>query len=265
MSGNGKQGVSWTSSISSVMLERKPSKPGNEVRPGAQEGSQRNSRRAVENRSAAGKDCRSPNPGHGSRGQRGLLLRQRSSPEPLEWEHWLQDPRLPGLTLLLLLSRFSRVQLCVTQWQQSIRLRCPWDSPGKNSGVGCHFLLQCMKVKSESEVAQSCPTLSDPMDCSPAGSSVHGIFQASVLEWGHSRQEYWNGVKQWEIAQRKPLEYKTQHHPTTSSTLCRTSHLNNKQNKIQTQSSADRITTSLNLAHRKKNKQNNNNKKKNSA
>ena len=50
--------------------------------------------------------------------------------------------------------------------------------------MGCHFLLQCMKVKSESEVAQSCLTLSDPMDCSPPGSSVHGIFQASVLEWG---------------------------------------------------------------------------------
>ena len=54
-----------------------------------------------------------------------------------------------------------------------------WDSPGKNTGVGCHFLRQCMKVKSESEVAQSCPTLSDPMDCSLPGSSVHGIFQAS--------------------------------------------------------------------------------------
>ena len=60
----------------------------------------------------------------------------------------------------------------------------PWDSPGKNTGVGCHFLLQCMKVKSESEVAQSCPTPSNPVDCSPPGSSVHGIFQARVLEWG---------------------------------------------------------------------------------
>ena len=60
---------------------------------------------------------------------------------------------------------------------------CPWDSPGKNTGVGCHFLLQCMKVKSESEVAQSCLTLSDPMDCSPPGSSAHGIFQARLLEW----------------------------------------------------------------------------------
>ena len=59
-----------------------------------------------------------------------------------------------------------------------------WDSPGKNTGVGCHFLLQCMKVKSESEVTQSCLTLSDPMDCSLPGSSAHGIFQARVLEWG---------------------------------------------------------------------------------
>ena len=68
--------------------------------------------------------------------------------------------------------------------RQPTRLRRPWDSPGKNTGVGCHFLLQCKKVKSESEVAQSCPTPSDPMDCSPPGSSVHGIFQARVLEWG---------------------------------------------------------------------------------
>ena len=68
--------------------------------------------------------------------------------------------------------------------QQPIRLFCPWDSPGKNTGMGCHFLLQCMKVKSESEVAQSCPTLSDPMDCSLPGSSVHGF----------SKQEYWGGV-----------------------------------------------------------------------
>ena len=59
----------------------------------------------------------------------------------------------------------------------------PWDSPGKNTGVGCHFLLRCIKVKSESEVAQPCPTLHNPMDCSLLGSSVHGIFQARVLEW----------------------------------------------------------------------------------
>ena len=68
------------------------------------------------------------------------------------------------------------------RWQPT-RLPCPWDPPGKNTGVGCHFLLQCMKVKSEREVAQLCPTLHDPMDCSPPGSSVHGIFQARVLKW----------------------------------------------------------------------------------
>ena len=68
--------------------------------------------------------------------------------------------------------------------RQPTRLPRPWDSPGKNTGVSCHFLLQCMKVKRESEVAQSCPTLSDPMDCSLPGSSTHGIFQARVLEWG---------------------------------------------------------------------------------
>ena len=67
---------------------------------------------------------------------------------------------------------------------QPTRLPRPWDSPGKNTGVGCHFLLQYMKVKSESEVAQSCPTLSDPMDCTASGSSVHEIFQAGLLEWG---------------------------------------------------------------------------------
>ena len=117
------------------------------------------------------------------------------------------------------------------RWKPT-RLPCPWDSPGKNTGVGCHFLLQCVKVKSESQVVQSCPTLSDPMDYSLPGSSIHGIFQAKVLEWvaisfssarklkvkvnslshvrllatpwtaayqalpsmGFSRQEYWSGV-----------------------------------------------------------------------
>ena len=68
--------------------------------------------------------------------------------------------------------------------RQPTRLRRPWDSPGKNTGVGCHFLLQCMKVKSESEVSLSCPTVRDPMDCSLPGSSIHGIFQARALEWG---------------------------------------------------------------------------------
>ena len=83
-----------------------------------------------------------------------------------------------------MLSHFSRVRLCVTPRQQPTRLPRPWDSPGKNTGVGRHFPLQCMKVKRESEVAQSCLTLSDPMECSLPVSSVHGIFQARVLEWG---------------------------------------------------------------------------------
>ena len=69
------------------------------------------------------------------------------------------------------------------RWQPT-RLRSPGDSPGKNAGVGCHFLLQCMKVQSEREGVQSCPTLSDSMDCSPPSSSIHGTFQARVLEWG---------------------------------------------------------------------------------
>ena len=67
--------------------------------------------------------------------------------------------------------------------RQPTRLPCPWDSPGKNTGMGCHFLLQCTKVKSESEVTQLCLTLCNPMDCSLPGSSIHGIFQARVLEW----------------------------------------------------------------------------------
>ena len=68
--------------------------------------------------------------------------------------------------------------------RQPTGLLRPFDSPGKNTGVGCHFLLQCMKVKSESEVAQLGPTLRDPMDCSLPGSAVHGISQARILEWG---------------------------------------------------------------------------------
>ena len=68
--------------------------------------------------------------------------------------------------------------------RQPTRLPRPWDSPGKNTGVGCHFLLQCVKVKSGSEVAQLHPTLSGPMDCSLPGFSAHGSFQARVLECG---------------------------------------------------------------------------------
>ena len=101
------------------------------------------------------------------------------------------------LLLLLLLSHLSGVRLCVaaatakllqlcltvqSHRRQPTRLPRPWDSPGKNTGMGCHFLLQCMKGKSE--VTQSCPTLHDPVDCSLPGAFVHGISQARVLEWG---------------------------------------------------------------------------------
>ena len=80
-------------------------------------------------------------------------------------------------------SAIKKPTLCDPIDQQPIRLHHPWDSPSKNTGVGCNFLLQCMKVKSESEVAQSCLTLREPVDCSLPGSSVHGILQARVLEW----------------------------------------------------------------------------------
>ena len=103
--------------------------------------------------------------------------------------HYLHDPFGSNfltfnfqLNPKLLLSHFSRVRLCATPQMAAHQAPPSWDSPGKNAGVGCHFLLQCMKVKTESEVTQSCPTLSDPMDCSLPGSSVHGIFQARVLE-----------------------------------------------------------------------------------
>ena len=117
---------------------------------------------------------------------------------------WVQDGckyiSCLSLLLLLLLSVSVMSDSVQPHRQQPTRLRCPWDSPGKNTGVGCHFLLKCTKVKSlspvrhwsglpfpspmnESEVTQSCPTLCDPMDCSLPGSSVHGIFQARVLEW----------------------------------------------------------------------------------
>ena len=84
--------------------------------------------------------------------------------------------------------------------RQPIRLLRPWDSPGKNTGVGCHFLLQCMKVKSEREVTQACLTLSDPMDCSLPGSSIHGIFHARVLEWvaiafSSNYTRYWKKIQ----------------------------------------------------------------------
>ena len=100
-------------------------------------------------------------------------------------EEWL-GARKSTLSMLLLplLSHFSLSDAVWSHRRQPTRLPHPWDSPGKNPGVGCHFLFQCMKVKNESEVVQSCPTLSDPMDRSLPGSSIHGIFQARVLEWG---------------------------------------------------------------------------------
>ena len=88
--------------------------------------------------------------------------------------HW---SKFVAADIMLLPCHFSRVRL------QPARFPHPWGSPGKNTGVGCHFLLQCRKVKRESEVAQSCLTLSNPMECSLPGSSVHGIFQARILEW----------------------------------------------------------------------------------
>ena len=102
-----------------------------------------------------------------------------------------EPPEKPGITsmytlfyiviVMLLLRHFSRVQ---PQRRQPTRLPHPWDSPGKSTGVGCHFFLQCMEVKSESEVTQLCPTPSNSTNCSPPGPSVHGILQARVLEWG---------------------------------------------------------------------------------
>ena len=88
------------------------------------------------------------------------------------------------LLLLLLLSRFSLFCLCATPQMAAHQAPPSLGFSRKNTGVGCHFLLQCTKVKSESEVTQSCPTLCDPMGCSLPGSSIHGIFQARVLEWG---------------------------------------------------------------------------------
>ena len=113
---------------------------------------------------------------------------------------WSELNEIKGVEILIFCFCFGcsaaakSLQSCPTlrpHRQQPSRFRCPWDSPGKNTGVGCHFLFQCMKVKSESEVAQLCPSPSDPMDCSPPGSSVHGSFQARVLEWGARAFSVW--------------------------------------------------------------------------
>ena len=112
--------------------------------------------------------------------------RQALYHQPHLWHHLITHfMNLPQLFIPSPAAAKS-LQSCLTvrphRWQPT-RLRRPWDSPGKNTGVGCHFLLQCMKVKSESEVVQSCLTLLDPMDCSLPGSCIHGIFQVRVLEW----------------------------------------------------------------------------------
>ena len=103
---------------------------------------------------------------------------RRAEFEPLDYQ---------GIPSKFVLDAAKSHQSCPTlrpHRQQPTRLPRTWDSPSKNTGVGCHFLLQRVKVKSESEVAQLCPTLSNPMDCSLPGSSVHGILQARGLEWG---------------------------------------------------------------------------------
>ena len=113
-----------------------------------------------------------------------VLVRWMNLEPIIESEVSQKEESKYSLLLLMLLSRFSSVRSVRPHRWQPIRLPHPWDSPCKNTGVGCHFLLQCMKVKSESEVTQSCLTLSDPMDCTLPDSSTHGIFQARVLEWG---------------------------------------------------------------------------------
>jgi len=110
-----------------------------------------------------------------------LFLHETFHHSDLGWVHVAH----PGLWIFEPAAAAAKsCQSCLTVWPhrwQPTRLRHPWDSPGKDTGVGCHFLLQSMKVKSESEVAQSCLTLSNPM---LPGSSVHGISQSRVLEWG---------------------------------------------------------------------------------
>ena len=107
---------------------------------------------------------------------------------PTDQKCWQSAESTPTFFFASAAAAAKSLQSCPTlvwphRWQPT-RLLCPWDSPGKSTGVGCHFLLQCMKMKSESEVTQSCPTPSDPMDCGPSGSSIHGIFQARSTGMG---------------------------------------------------------------------------------
>ena len=131
---------------------------------------------------------------------------QHLLPSPIPASHWVYGEVFLGLHLAYshtdctfglapAAAAAKSLQSCPTVWPdrwQPTRLPRPWDSPGKNTGVGCHFLLQCRKVKSESEVAQSCPTLRDPMDCSLPGSSAHGIFQARVWAIKEKDVDHWS-------------------------------------------------------------------------
>ena len=110
------------------------------------------------------------------------IFRARNKESPSVFKCFLQEEPV-CILFHFLRAHIIRSCCCCCPIDGSRPGSCPWDYPGKNTGVGCHFLLQCMKVKSESEVAQSCPTLCDPMDSSLPGSSIHGIFQARVLEW----------------------------------------------------------------------------------
>ena len=115
--------------------------------------------------------------------------------DDVRWHRVCSNDTGSSCSIIVTATAHSLIRVCVLSrsvmssslWPhglQPARPLRPWDSPGKKTGVGCHFLLQCMKVKSEREVTRPCPTLSDPLDCSPSGSSVHGIFQARGLEWG---------------------------------------------------------------------------------
>ena len=128
--------------------------------------------------------------------KRNQVKRHKGMRQHFSEKQWPLCSKQKGLTLISFSMELLKGYCCCCCWVasvvsdsvrphrwQPIRLPRPWDSPGKNTGVGCHFPLQCMKVKSESEVSLSCPTLSNPMDCSLPGPSIHGIFQARVLEW----------------------------------------------------------------------------------
>ena len=138
--------------------------------------------------------------------------------EGRKWAKWVEYDKTPldmnasPIPYCCYCCHFSRVRLCAAHRRQPTRLPHPRDSPGKNTGVGCHFLLQCMKVKNESEVVQSGPTLSNPMDCSLPGSSVHGIFQARVLECSLSLTTL-SQIHYWQFLCNNLLIYKNERIP----------------------------------------------------